>query len=57
MEQISIGTSGLTTSRIDAAAKVEIDAILQHCVTDPVSPEFTAPPARRPSDQGVRRHA
>jgi hypothetical protein len=56
MEQISIGTSGLTTSRIDAAAKVEIDAILQHCVTDPVSPEFTAP-ARRPSDQGVRRHA
>jgi aryl-alcohol dehydrogenase-like predicted oxidoreductase len=33
---------------IDAAAKREIDAILERCVTDPVSPSFMAPPATRP---------
>ncbi|MDB5470547.1 MAG: yhdN [Caulobacter sp.] len=33
---------------IDAASKAEIDAILQRCIKDPVSPEFMAPPTRRP---------
>jgi len=32
--------------RIDDAAAHEIDAILARCITDPVSPEFMAPPAR-----------
>jgi aryl-alcohol dehydrogenase-like predicted oxidoreductase len=33
---------------IDAATKVEIDAILKRCITDPVSPSFMAPPLTRP---------
>jgi hypothetical protein len=33
---------------IDAATKAEIDGILKRCVTDPASPEFMAPPIRRP---------
>jgi aryl-alcohol dehydrogenase-like predicted oxidoreductase len=32
--------------RLDAAAKAEIDRILRDAVTDPVGPEFMAPPAR-----------
>jgi aryl-alcohol dehydrogenase-like predicted oxidoreductase len=32
---------------LDAAAKVEIDRILRNSVTDPVGPEFMAPPPRR----------
>lgn len=32
--------------RLDAAAKAEIDRILRATVTDPVGPEFMAPPAR-----------
>ena len=36
--------------RIDAASKAEIDSILKRCITDPVSPEFLAPPTRRPVD-------
>jgi len=31
---------------LDASAKVEIDRILRETVTDPVGPEFMAPPAR-----------
>jgi len=34
--------------RIDAASKADIEAILKRCITDPVSPEFMAPPTRRP---------
>ena len=30
----------------DASAKAEIDQILRETVTDPVGPEFMAPPAR-----------
>jgi aryl-alcohol dehydrogenase-like predicted oxidoreductase len=33
--------------RIDAGTKREIDAILKRCITDPVSPEFMAPPLTR----------
>ncbi len=33
---------------IDDAAKRDIDAILKRCITDPVSPAFMAPPAKRP---------
>lgn len=36
---------------MDAASKREIDAILQRCVKDPVSPEFMAPPVTRPRQQ------
>jgi hypothetical protein len=31
---------------LDAAAKAEIDRILQETITDPVGPEFMAPPPR-----------
>lgn len=34
--------------RIDEASKDDIDAILKRCITDPVSPEFMAPPVTRP---------
>jgi aryl-alcohol dehydrogenase-like predicted oxidoreductase len=33
---------------LDAAARRDIDAILRQTVTDPVGPEFMAPPARSP---------
>jgi aryl-alcohol dehydrogenase-like predicted oxidoreductase len=33
---------------IDDAARREIDAILARCIKDPVSPEFMAPPVKRP---------
>jgi hypothetical protein len=33
---------------IDAQSKRDIDAILQRCIKDPVSPEFMAPPVKRP---------
>ncbi|HYZ33875.1 MAG TPA: hypothetical protein VE684_16520 [Crenalkalicoccus sp.] len=57
MEQSAIGASGLTTSRIgevegwhlDEASRQEIDAILQRCIADLVSPAFTAPPQSRGS--------
>jgi len=32
--------------RLDAAALAEIDRIIRHSVTDPVGPEFMAPPLR-----------
>jgi aryl-alcohol dehydrogenase-like predicted oxidoreductase len=32
---------------LDAAAKAEIDGILRETITDPVGPEFMAPPSRR----------
>ncbi len=32
---------------LDAAAKAEIDRILRETITDPVGPEFMAPPSRR----------
>jgi hypothetical protein len=32
--------------QLDAAAKAEIERILGETVTDPVGPEFMAPPAR-----------
>jgi hypothetical protein len=31
---------------IDAAAKAEMERILKETLTDPVGPEFMAPPAR-----------
>ena len=31
---------------LDAAAKAEVDRILRQLITDPVGPEFMAPPAR-----------
>jgi hypothetical protein len=31
---------------LDASAKTEIDRILQESITDPVGPEFMAPPPR-----------
>jgi len=36
---------------LDEATQREIDAILRRCVTDPVSPEFMAPPTTRPQQQ------
>jgi aryl-alcohol dehydrogenase-like predicted oxidoreductase len=36
----------VTGWRLDASAKAEIDRILRETVTDPVGPEFMAPPAR-----------
>jgi aryl-alcohol dehydrogenase-like predicted oxidoreductase len=36
--------------RIDEASRREIDAILARTITDPVSPAFMAPPAKRPAD-------
>ena len=38
----------VTGWRLDAAAKAEIDRILHDTITDPVGPEFMAPPARNP---------
>jgi aryl-alcohol dehydrogenase-like predicted oxidoreductase len=38
---------GVTGWRLDAPAKAEIDRILRETITDPVGPEFMAPPARR----------
>lgn len=35
---------------IDADTRAEIDAILARAVTDPVSPAFMAPPAKRPAE-------
>jgi hypothetical protein len=32
--------------RLDAPAKAEIDRILREMVTDPIGPEFMAPPVR-----------
>ena len=36
----------VTGWRLDAATKVKIDRILRETITDPVGPEFMAPPAR-----------
>jgi aryl-alcohol dehydrogenase-like predicted oxidoreductase len=36
----------VTGWRLDAATKAEIDRILREAITDPVGPEFMAPPAR-----------
>lgn len=36
---------------IDDATKSEIAAIIAHCVQDPVSPAFMAPPLKRPREQ------
>jgi len=33
---------------VDEASRSEIDAILAQTITDPVSPAFMAPPAKRP---------
>jgi diketogulonate reductase-like aldo/keto reductase len=38
---------------IDAAAKREIDSILDRCIIDPVSPSFMAPPVTRPMDHRI----
>jgi len=35
---------------IDGESRKEIDAILERCVKDPATPEFMAPPAKRPLD-------
>jgi len=32
--------------QLDASAKAEIDRILRDTITDPVGPEFMAPPSR-----------
>lgn len=37
---------GLSGWWLDAAAKAEIDQILRQAISDPVGPEFMAPPAR-----------
>jgi aryl-alcohol dehydrogenase-like predicted oxidoreductase len=37
----------VTGWRLDAPVKAEIDRILRETITDPVGPEFMAPPARR----------
>jgi aryl-alcohol dehydrogenase-like predicted oxidoreductase len=37
----------VTGWRLDAAARAEIDRILRNTITEPVGPEFMAPPARR----------
>ena len=37
--------------RLDASAKAEIDHILRETITDPVGPEFMAPPVRATSAQ------
>jgi aryl-alcohol dehydrogenase-like predicted oxidoreductase len=37
---------GVTGWSLDAAAKAEIDRVLRETITDPVGPEFMAPPAR-----------
>lgn len=34
--------------QIDEKTKADIDAILTRCITDPVSPDFMAPPEKRP---------
>jgi aryl-alcohol dehydrogenase-like predicted oxidoreductase len=36
----------VTGWRLDAPAKAEIDRILQETITDPIGPEFMAPPTR-----------
>ena len=36
---------------IDAATTHDIDAILERCIVDPVSPAFMAPPITRPKQQ------
>jgi aryl-alcohol dehydrogenase-like predicted oxidoreductase len=36
---------------IDDTSKAEIDAILNRCITDPVSPSFMAPPTTRPTQR------
>jgi aryl-alcohol dehydrogenase-like predicted oxidoreductase len=36
---------------IDAATKVEINAILKRCIGNPVPPDFMAPPLTRPAEQ------
>jgi hypothetical protein len=36
----------VTGWRLDAPAKAGIDGILRETITDPVGPEFMAPPAR-----------
>jgi aryl-alcohol dehydrogenase-like predicted oxidoreductase len=36
---------------IDEASMGEIDVILKRCIKDPVSPEFMAPPSKRPVDR------
>ena len=38
---------GVTGWQVDADAKAEIDRILSETISDPVGPEFMAPPARR----------
>jgi aryl-alcohol dehydrogenase-like predicted oxidoreductase len=35
---------GVTGWSLDAATMAEIDCILRECITDPVGPEFMAPP-------------
>jgi aryl-alcohol dehydrogenase-like predicted oxidoreductase len=37
---------GVTGWQLDASAKAEIDRILRETITDPVGPDFMAPPAR-----------
>ncbi|NTV09770.1 MAG: aldo/keto reductase [Zoogloea sp.] len=39
---------GIEGWHLDAATRADIDAILQRCVPEPVSPGFMAPPTRRP---------
>jgi aryl-alcohol dehydrogenase-like predicted oxidoreductase len=48
---------GVAGWRLDAASRADIDAILDRCIKDPISPDFMAPPTHRPSDQRGRRHA
>ncbi|HEY4548015.1 MAG TPA: aldo/keto reductase [Pedomonas sp.] len=40
--------------QIDDDTRREIDAILNRCITDPVSPAFMAPPEKRPADMNTQ---
>ena len=42
----AIGIDQVVGWRLDAAAQAEIDRILDETITDPVGPEFMAPPTR-----------
>jgi hypothetical protein len=45
------GIGEVTGWKLTEDDKKEIDRILRETVTDPVGPEFMAPPARRPADE------
>jgi len=44
---------GVSGWHIDEASKRDIDAILAHCIKDPIAPDFMAPPVKRPQEARV----